>query len=223
MLHHPTNNFWGNASTAAENSSSEQRDKCALFSTWAKPFTQGPRPCFYFASSDFISQSSHQSQKSNKDDWLHFITAGFIFHEDLQVQPDNTEEKKRERKKKIGEICRTINPVWCVLLKLRYSVEQLKTVNSLVLLLLHKRIRQLICITAHIYSNLSSSCVRCCSASSRCCYPSQQAGSGSLPPPAASSDTGKTCFTLDLCHYPTPASQGNRGIKAGQEKSCPHT
>lgn len=73
--------------------------------------------------------------------------------------------------------------MWCVLLKLRYSVEQLKTVNSLVLLPLHKRIRQLICITAHIYSNLSSFCVRCCSASSWCCYPSQQAGSGSLPPP----------------------------------------
>lgn len=49
---------------------------------------------FLFASSDFISQSSHQSQKSNKDDWLHFITAGFIFLGDLQVQADNVEKKQ---------------------------------------------------------------------------------------------------------------------------------
>lgn len=149
---------------------------------------------------------------------------GLSFTKIYKSSPIIRRKKERKKEKKIGEICRTINLVWCVLLKLRYSVEQLKTVNSPVLLPLHKRIRQLICITAHIYSNLSSFCVRCCSASSRCCYPSQQAGSGSLPPPpAASSDTGKTCFTLDLCHYPTPASQGNRGIKAGQEKSCPHT
>lgn len=52
-------------------------DKCVPFSVRAKPFTQGA--VFLFASSNFILPFSHQSQESNKDDWLHFITAGFIF------------------------------------------------------------------------------------------------------------------------------------------------
>lgn len=55
----------------------------------SKFFSLSGSGMFLFASSNFISPPLQQSQKSNIDDWLHFITAGFIFQKDLQVHPDN--------------------------------------------------------------------------------------------------------------------------------------
>lgn len=91
-LHHLTNYFCGNARLQQK----QQVGVCeinARYSAYEQSLSLRGSAVFLFASSNFISPSSHQSQESNKDDWLHFITAGFIFQEDLQVHPDNVEKK----------------------------------------------------------------------------------------------------------------------------------
>lgn len=64
-------------------------DKCVLFRIASKILSLSGSGMFLFASSNFISPPLQQSQKSNIDDWLHFITAVFIFQKNLQVHPDN--------------------------------------------------------------------------------------------------------------------------------------
>lgn len=84
---------------------------------------------FLFASGDFISPFSHWSEKSNKDDWLHFITVGFIFQGDLQVQPDNVGRKKRKKRNYVPSVL--TEPMAC---------------NSVIIAAAAARIKLLICI-----------------------------------------------------------------------------
>ena len=88
----------------------------------AEPFTQRAPLCFYLQACDFISWSSRQSQKSNKDDWLHFITAGFIFVEDLLVRPGNVEKSWNRKNYKAG--------MMCILLKVVQSCGNLRSTSA---------------------------------------------------------------------------------------------
>lgn len=75
--HRLTNNIWGSARLQRE-----QINVC--YSAYKQNLSFSDSSVFLF----LFPQCSHHTLKSNKDDWLHFVTAEFIFEKDLQVQPD---------------------------------------------------------------------------------------------------------------------------------------
>ncbi len=167
----------------------------------SKAFHSGALPCFYLRAA-ISSRRLHTSLRNP------------IKMTDYILSPQDLSFRKIYKSTLImwknAEIWRTINLVWYVFYSNLWGAAE--TCNSPVLVLLNKRIRQLICISAYsVSSTVHKRLVFC--ASLGCCYLIQTNRVTVVPWPC---DSGKACFTLDLCHYPPTTSQGRQSRDPGR-------
>ena len=177
--------------------------------SWA--FHSGALPCFYL-------RAAISSRRLHTGLWNPIKMTDYILS--LQDLSFRKIYKSILIMWKKAEIWRTINPAWYVFYSNLWGAAG--TCNSPALLLLHKRIRRLICITAY---NLS------CTVHNRLVF-MHYFSSASLSDPSQQTESGSLALWLrKSLFHPRPlslstnniAGADNQGIKAGQEKSCPQT
>lgn len=177
----------GKCFTAAE-TAAQSFEINASYSACGQSLSLSGSAVFLFASSNFILPSSQQSQESNKDDWLHFITAGFFFQEDLQVHSDNR-RKTRNKKNYKTDMCSTCDEL---LEAVTHKQCWMKEINSWFVLL-------------HITTERTR-VIFLCNFGFRPMRWQRFLG------PVTQE---KACFTLNLCHYPPTAMQGRQSRDQG--------
>lgn len=165
----------------------------------SKAFHSGALPCFYLQAA-ISSRSLHTSLRNP------------IKMTDYILSPQGLSFRKIYKSSLIiwekAEICRTINLVWYVLLKLRYCAEQLKTVIHKCCYCFIKELGSWFVLPL-IYTVICLLSHRFCFASLRCCYPSQQAGSGSLASATQEKPDSPPTFVI-IQHQPRRAIKGSR-------------
>lgn len=113
---------------------------------------------------------------------------------------------------KKAEIWRAINQAWYVFYSNLWGAAE--ACNSAARLPLDTRITQLICITTHhLWIRDLFFFPPVISTSLWCCYLIHINRVTVVPWPR---DSGKACFTLDLCHYPAKTSRGRQSRDQGR-------
>ena len=113
--------------------------------------------------------------------------------------------------KKKAEIWRAINQAWYVFYSNLWGTAE--ACNSAARLLLDKRVTQLICITTHHLACFFVFFFPHHFHVLRCCYLIHINRVTVVPWPC---DSGKACFTPDLCHYPATTSRGRQSRDQGR-------